>query len=100
MGVDEAGMEQPPGGGDHGGTLGGGATGRPELADRIALDQDVGRLGGGGGDVEHKPAAQNRMAHGNVSAKADPMIDRSAIVDERAWARRNAERHRRAARGG
>ena len=78
VGVDEAGMEQTPGGGYFGGTIRGGAAGRPDLADRVALDQDVARLGGPGSDVEHEPAAQNRMAHGNVSAEASRIIDRSA----------------------
>ena len=54
------------------------AAGRPDLPDRVALDQDVARLGDPGSDVEHEPAAHNRMAHGNVSAEASRIIDRSA----------------------
>ena len=43
--------------------LRGGAAGRADFADRVVLDQDVGGVGGAGGDVEHPAAAQDRVGH-------------------------------------
>ncbi len=69
MGVDEAGVEQPARRRDLDCPLGRGAAGRADLADRVALDQDVGEFGGAGGDIEHPAAAQDRVGHAIVSAK-------------------------------
>ena len=57
VGVDEPGMDEALRGRDFARTLGRGAAGGAELADRVVLNQDVGRLGGPGPNVEDQPAA-------------------------------------------
>ena len=61
--VDEAGMEEPAVGRDLGRVGRRREAGRADLADRVALDQDVAEIGGAGGDVEHAAAAQDGPGH-------------------------------------
>ena len=63
MGIDEAGMDQPPRRRDFASPLGRRNAGRTQFADRVVLDQDVGRLRRPGPDVEHPPAADDRIGH-------------------------------------
>ena len=63
VGIDEAGMNEAASGGDFAGTLGRGTARWPQFADRIVLDQDVGRFRRTGTNVEDQPAAQHRVGH-------------------------------------
>jgi hypothetical protein len=63
VGVDETGMDQPARRSDFLGTLRRWAAGRAQFADRIVLDQDVREIGFALGDIEHPPAAQDRIGH-------------------------------------
>src|SRR5258708_35291639 len=61
--VDEAGMNETACGVDLAGAHRRSKSRSADLADRVAVDQNVGNFGGAGGDVEHPSAAQNRIAH-------------------------------------
>src|SRR5205807_9811523 len=56
-------MDEPARGRDLACILGRRTARGAELADRVVLDQDVGRLGGPGPDVEDQPAAQDCVRH-------------------------------------
>jgi hypothetical protein len=83
VGVDETRMQQPASRRDLDRIGRGRAAGRPDLANRIVLDQDIGGFRSSCGDVEHAAAAQDRRGHGIVSHKAPRMIFRSARGAER-----------------
>src|SRR5215510_13989143 len=78
MSVHETGMQQPTPRVDLGSSLGRSAAGRADLADCVAFDQYICRFGSAGGDIEHAPAAQDRIGHGIVSLEAQGMIRRTA----------------------
>src|SRR5215475_5227463 len=69
MRVDQAGVDQAVRRIDCRGGVGGGAARCPDLTDRVALDENVGVIGGAGGDVEYPPAAYDRVGHGFASAR-------------------------------
>ena len=59
--IDEAGHEQPVGSVDHESSRWRREARRPDLADRIPLDQNVGHLRGVAPDVENSTAADYAM---------------------------------------